>query len=213
MTLTKVQVINEALALIGESPISDVLESTARAAAANSHWDAVRHDVLGRLDWQCAVKRANLSQHATAPLFEYAYAYTLPSDFIRLVEIYDVTTGTYISYAHPDASYQIEWHEGFRSIITSRSPLQVRYVFDLTDTTLMSSSMQKAIAAKLAARLAKRLTGQSNLVASMEAMYQHVLGEAGLEEGEQRPLEHIPHGTWTRARFQYPRDWRREEDV
>ena len=121
-----------------------------------------------------------------APAWGFGILYALPTDFIRL--------------AYPEqgtADYRIEG----RTMITDETEFQIDYIFQQTDVTVMTPGLVAAIAALLAARLAKPLTGDSSLKTAMEQLYRDRLAEARFADSREAPTEALENFTWVDGRL------------
>jgi hypothetical protein len=76
---------NVVLLRIGAKPITSITDASANAIKVNATWEYVRDEVLQLKNWKFAKSRIVLSASATAPIYEYDYAYPLPADYLRLV--------------------------------------------------------------------------------------------------------------------------------
>ena len=88
-----------------------------------------------------------------APLFGWSYFYTLPADFLRLLQLnaYDANEPT------------TRWEVGGGLLLTNEEEANVKYVYKVTDENLFDPLFVDALTLKLAAKLAKPLTGSSQL--------------------------------------------------
>lgn len=185
MATTKEELVNMALTLLGEEPITDILEDNKPARFANAHFDNVRREVLRSSNWTVATKRASLSASATGPVWGFTFNYTLPADFLKLI-------GT----SEPQERYRIEGIE----IATDLSPMEIRYVFDLTDISRMDSLLQSAIAAKLAWDMAVPITSSRELMQDMARIYADRLAEARYIDASEGPVQVVEGSRWVDAR-------------
>lgn len=97
---------NIALGRIGANNITDINEASPNAIKAAMVYEYVRDEVLQQKDWRFAKIRAALVKNATAPLYGHLYAYTMPSDFLRLARSrHPSTKGT-----NPEATPSGEWY-------------------------------------------------------------------------------------------------------
>jgi hypothetical protein len=64
--------------------ISSLADNTPNAIKVNVVWNMVFQEVLSARDWKFAKTRIELQQNSTNPVGGYLYAYSLPSDFLRL---------------------------------------------------------------------------------------------------------------------------------
>ena len=87
MAATEVSICSNALLMLGGQPINDLSENSDRARLASNLWPAVRNYVLRRHPWNCAVKRVALAPDLTPPAFDWAFQFTLPPDFMRVLAV------------------------------------------------------------------------------------------------------------------------------
>ena len=147
MAQTAVDCCNSALQRVGASTILSLSDNSPEARACSVAYDSNRRDELRKHPWNFAVKRAVLAPDATAPAFDYKYAFTLPTDCVRLLRP-----------PTPDLDWQIE---GGKILTNDGSTLYVRYLSDITDPTLWDPSFYNVVAGALAIDICERLT-QSN---------------------------------------------------
>ena len=81
MATSEVEVANQALLEIGEPPINSLTDENTRARHLNRIFAQVRDQVLRMGQWNCATKRATLTQSGTSPAYGYTYQYVLPTDY------------------------------------------------------------------------------------------------------------------------------------
>ena len=83
---SKLTIFNRALQKIGSQPLSSTTENAPRAVACNTAYDAVRISELRSRIWNFAIKRVILAPDADAPIFTKTAAFSLPEDFLRLLD-------------------------------------------------------------------------------------------------------------------------------
>ncbi len=87
MNYSQAGIANVALQRIGaRGTIGSFTDNTPNAAKVALCWDTVFQEVLSERDWKFAKTRVQLQQNANVPVGGYLYAYSLPSDFLRLVK-------------------------------------------------------------------------------------------------------------------------------
>ena len=157
----EVTVANNALSLIGVSPITSLSDSSASAQLAARFFNPTRDEVLVSHPWNFAIKRAALTQAAT-PSSQYAYSYTLPADFLRLLQVngYEVNQG--------EDDHNIEGS----LLLTNASTANIRYVARITDVAQWPALFSEAVSIKLAGKLAGPITQDRNLAASLLQSYE-----------------------------------------
>lgn len=154
---TQIDIVNEALTLLGSSRIMSLTDGIKAAREANAIYDTTRDSLLGAYNWSFAKTRAQLPASATPPAFQYAAAYPLPTDCLRLIFVGDYYVGVDLTdyRGSPTEEFTIEGRE----ILTNYgAPLNIKYVKRLTDTTQYSPNFVTSFAAKLAEKLAEPLT-------------------------------------------------------
>ena len=124
MALTKVQVISNALALMGKKPILSLDGQGDLTVAAEQAFDFLFEASLCEAQWRFACGILQLSELATLPFaipnspvtINYSYAYQLPADFLKTIRIWP-------------QSY--DWELFFNKImLTNQSPpIYMEYVF------------------------------------------------------------------------------------
>lgn len=191
---SEVDLANMALTMLGQQPISDLTDDNNRANMADKRLADVRDSVLRSHAWNCAMKRAALSKHATAPAWGYDNKYTLPADFIRLVATEDEIVDYRI-----EAGNQGEDNDTV--ILTDNDELNILYVYKITDVSKMDSTLKQAIATRLAADIAVAITGDAAQENAMMQKYELLLAQARWEDSaEHHKMETIHGGNWLDAR-------------
>lgn len=99
---TSVKICNLALGHLGKPPISAIGEATRGGQLADLHYEATRNALLRSHPWNFAIRRASLLQDAveTAAIpFEYGFAYTLPTDCLKVIRTSQEALGLAHDYA------------------------------------------------------------------------------------------------------------------
>uniref|UniRef100_A0A6M3IYR8 Putative tail tubular protein n=1 Tax=viral metagenome TaxID=1070528 RepID=A0A6M3IYR8_9ZZZZ len=123
--------------------------------------------------------------NAVIPEFEYAYAYSLPSDCLRLIRMEESDS----DFVREEAR-----------ILTDESVCKIQYIARITDTTLYTPGFITAFAARLAAEIAYPLTNSAALVETMDKLYEKKLKRAkgmDAQEGVGQKQEDL---SWEEAR-------------
>lgn len=85
MALSRIDLCSRALLKVGAHTIASFDEGTVEAEIAASLFPTVRDAVLSAHPWNFATMQATLPRLATAPVADYANAFQLPSDCIRVL--------------------------------------------------------------------------------------------------------------------------------
>lgn len=159
---------NHALGLLGETQISNIDDTTSKAARACKMFaDAARRETLRLGRWNCATKRAELVVRLPAPANGYTYNLTLPTDFIRLLEV----NGEAVKES--DEYFEIE--SGL--LLIDRNDVWIRYIADIP-IGACDPLLQSAIVARLASKIAIPLSARIEQMQSMEQVFRVRMSEA-----------------------------------
>jgi len=182
-----VSICNLALSFLGEDPISARTDNTRRAILCNLHYDPVRRAMLRKHPWGCARARANLAPLATAPLFDYAYAYQKPSDYVRAFDM-------------PNDDMP-RWTIEGDAILSDIGPvLSLVYVKDLQDASRMDSLLVDVVSLALAVNLAMPLTQSDDKEARVMQRLADHLAEAKTISGQEASPAEWDEDIWLRTR-------------
>lgn len=136
-----VDICNMALYAIGETTITSLEDGTKASTACNALWVPTRDYIQSCHPWSETMKRATLTASATSPNHEWTYAYTLPSDYLALIELYEHDAG--------DSDYVVEG--GY--LLSDETSAKIIYIAKISDTTKWSTELVEAVRLKLAMEL------------------------------------------------------------
>tara|TARA_R110000850_G_scaffold212078_3_gene337823 strand:+ start:52 stop:708 length:657 start_codon:yes stop_codon:yes gene_type:complete len=88
MSLTKVQIISNALLQLGHAPISSLSGGDKLVVAAESVYDIKITSVLSRSNWRFATQIQQLSVLAETPPSQWETTYALPAGFLKTIRMY-----------------------------------------------------------------------------------------------------------------------------
>ncbi|HQT97808.1 MAG TPA: hypothetical protein PK416_08020, partial [Thermodesulfobacteriota bacterium] len=114
MATSNTEVCNLALKGIGLDPIVSLASDTSQAGIIlRNTWEATRDTILQAANWRCLLARSgSLAREAAAPSFGFSYAYTLPTDCVRIVEM----------------SVDAAWEKEGRLLLTDEEEAYILYV-------------------------------------------------------------------------------------
>ena len=145
-----VSIMNGACIALGEDPITSPGDQTKRAILLSARYDPVRRAVLRAFPWPCAKQAVNLALTTYAPPVTYDYAYALPADCLRFLDLPDNDQALW--EVGQDATY------GDLLLTNEIAPLAGVYIRDLTDCTRMDSLLIDVLSLELAADVCEELT-------------------------------------------------------
>lgn len=182
-----VDICNKALDKLGHSPITSLTDGTKAANLCNRAWPLVRDQELRNHPWNFAVTRTTTAPSSESPSWGFTYKHPLPADYLRLLEVRDLSTG----------GYEIE--NGH--IYADDDTLYIRYIRKETDPNNYDSLFINAVSTALASELCEALT-QSNTKKSMLAEeYKDILVDARKVDALENPPIALAEDDWVNARL------------
>ena len=162
MAISNTDICNLALKALGLDPISSLATDLSQAGIVlRNTWEATRDAILRSANWRCLLSRSvSLAREAAAPSFGYSYAYALPPDCVRVVEMSVDSTYRYDFLGRRILWPEAVWAVEGRLLLTDETEAFILYVaYDkATDQVVrFDAHMVTAIAAQLAADIAPGL--------------------------------------------------------
>ena len=188
-----VEIVNSALNLLGASTITALTDDSKNARICNQRYEPIRNRIFRSHPWNCLLKRVQLAQDTTAPVVEYAYAYTLPSDCLRVLKFH---TGA-LDSIEADIKYNIEG----RKLVTDEGTVYILYVALITDPNQYDTYLQEALAAQLAADIAYGITNNATLAKYYQEQADERLREARFIDATENSISSLESNEFTDARL------------
>ena len=188
-----VDICNSALNLLGASTISALTDDSKNARLCNQRYENVRDRVFRSHAWNCLTKRVQLAQDSDAPVIEYTYQYTLPTDCLRVLKVHNGTTDSIASAI----DYKVEG----RKIKSDEGTIYLIYIAIDTDPNNYDSYLRESIAHQLAADLAYAITSNATLANNYMARADERLREARFIDSTENALGTIESNEFTDARL------------
>lgn len=156
---SETRIANIALSLLGQAPIGDFQENSPAARTIRLHYETTRDALLRAHRWNFARSRAELSRLASAPAFGWSYAFQLPSDNLRILEL----NGNEAALA--DADYEIEGDQ----LLTNAEKAKIVYIKRVTDASKFDALFTEALAVKLGIAICLDITQSLTKRQALEA--------------------------------------------
>jgi hypothetical protein len=141
-----------ALARLGEARVYDLTEDQFVAVQCARQFPLAAEEVLRSHRWNFASARVALSRLAEAPAFGFKYAYALPTDCLRVLEVNGVSGA-----GEPGAEWEIEG----RALLTDETSVKAIYIKRETNLMYWDSLAIEWLVLALAAKLAPTIQGGS----------------------------------------------------
>lgn len=220
MSQSVVDVCNSALQKVGAASIMSLTDNSREARACNLAYDSNRRDELRKHYWNFAMKRVALAPDVTAPAFDFAYQFTLPSDCLRIMLPNDayldwVVEGRKIltnATTSPFGSNPVNSQPGVvytppggitpgYTPTTPAPQLNLRYVSDITDCTQWDSSFYNVMAISLAIDICEPLTQSQSKRQVLDAEYKDAVVTARIADAFENLPADPPADEWWLVRY------------
>lgn len=187
-------VINTAARLVGAEAITSITDGTKTANVASDIYEELRDNLLRSHPWNFATKRVQLARSATAPTFEFDYAYVLPSDWLRTISVHDndAGSGTLFNRMEQVGSQLV--------LVASSEQVYLRYVARVEDPNLMALDFRRALEVSLARDFAIPLASSNTLYEALSRRADRDLMQARSTDSMGSPPEQRPRGSWASSR-------------
>lgn len=213
MAVTKTQIAKRALSLLGERPITSITDGSDEANAMNERFDIVRDRELARHVWNFARKRASLTADGSfTPVHTFSYAYALPSDNVRLInvgEAYGPLGRPNVHYAYSatfDGISNVYEVAGGYIETNLSAPLKIEYISNGMAEAAFPPEFVDVLAYALAADAAEELTSSNPKVERLHQLYRDTIRQARKQNAIQRPTMPQENGEWVRSRYVWAYD-------
>ncbi len=113
--------------------------------------------------WNCLQTRLELAASTIAPAWGFTYAYTLPTNCLRLLRVLDY-----------DSNYKVEG----RKILSNASTMKILYISRITDPNEYDELLRETLSAALGADIAYAVTSNNTTSQNMILSYQEKLRDA-----------------------------------
>lgn len=176
MATNAVSICSNALLMLGADPINSFDEGTAGARLASNLYALVRDRILRSHPWNCAVKRVILAPDATPPVFDYSAQFTLPSDWLKTLQV-------------GSNCENLTWVTESRKILCDVDALRLRYIFRNTVEGTWDSLLIDAMTAAMTVVFAYPITESTSLRDSFREEFMQKMREARTVDGQDDPPE------------------------
>jgi hypothetical protein len=192
----KLALYNSALLVLGERKLASLAEAREpRRALDDAYDDAVAYCLEAGF-WNFSMRAIQADSSASVtPTFGYTYAFTKPSDFVRLYSY-----GSTETFDPPLLTVTDEPNYWFANV----DPLYVKYVSNDTaygmDLSIWSESFSEYVSLRLAVKTCKRITGAFPND-DLKKDEKRALAIARSKDAMDEPVGFPPRGTWVTSRL------------
>lgn len=182
-------VVNYALVLLGDPErITSLSDNGPTERVANVIYNPIRKEELRAHDWNFARTYSSIAKDGTDPDASsgFNYRYPLPAGFLRLA-------------SNPEENF--DWEiAGSYILSNSKGPLYVRYIQDVTDTSLWDALFFEAMATRIALKLQPFKTQSNTKKQLTMADYRDVIARAKAVNAIERRSQPVQEDLWIAVR-------------
>lgn len=154
--MSKLEIINKALGILGANQIITLEDKTLEAEAARKMYQPSLDSVLAETDWTFAIKRSLLELSEKKPEWGEGNYFELPADLLKIVDV---------------MNRYVEWQREGDYIFTRASEFGLIYVARCIDPTYYPSYFIDALSAKLAVEMCYLLTNSVEKTNNLIELY------------------------------------------
>lgn len=200
-----INIINRALIKLGQPTISSTSQEPNGRVYGLVYQD-LRDWLLASHPWRFAIKRVVLSQDVEAPVSGFAYAYTLPSDFLSLYRFGEYYKSPNLSdnIVSSDERYSIE---GNKILCNEKDRLYMLYIAKIEEPEKFSVSFREALVNKIAAEYAAKLKQSINLANKLDENFTYYMDQAQQNNELMTDSETMPDGSWIGVRGSWSNEY------
>ncbi|MFC3126817.1 hypothetical protein ACFOD4_17265 [Pseudoroseomonas globiformis] len=183
MALSALVLCSRALLKIGAQPIASLDEGTAEAEVAAHLYPSARDALISAHPWSFATGQMDLPRLLATPRADYAHAFQLPADFLRVLSAGSGGRGRGVDY---------RLHEN--RLHSNASRVTLTYLFRPAESAL-PPFFASALVAKLAAEFCIPLTESTSRAEMMQRLAETEFRHARLVDSQQdtpRGLDDFP---------------------
>lgn len=182
-----ISISNQALIIIGGETITSLTEDSQEARLCNELFYPSLNTLLQEHPFNFSLKRATLAQSATAPEWEYTYAYPLPSECLQVI-------------AFEDEGYGYEFVIEDGSVLTNQATCKIKYVSEMTDMNKLSPIFRQAFTAYLASQLSPFLTNTAGYAQGAAQQFMLYMKKAKTYNARESRKYKSQAGSWLNVR-------------
>jgi len=183
MATSSVEICNSALYKIGAQRITALSDNVKAAIICNDQYDRLRKEVLRAHPWNFAITWVALAATANTPVAEeYTTEFALPSDVLRVLET--------------NLAENLDWEigynvDGIKVLFCNDTAVTIKYIKNVTNTTLFAPDFEEALAFRLAADIAYALVQSQTVQAQMFNLYEKSVAMARSFDAQEKGQDFV----------------------
>lgn len=188
-----IEIVNLALWRLGHVSITTFDEESAAGYLAKATYQAIKRAMLEAHPWNFLVDYATLVEDTIdADVFDYTYAYTLPANCLRVLEVENQT-------ADAGDEWTITADRKLHTNLSGTS-IRIKYLRDDVAIARYSASFIDALASRLAHDWSEKLAKSAALSERQERIADRALQTSRTMDGAEGTPRRFDAGGWLRSR-------------
>lgn len=170
--------LNDALSQCAAAPITSISDGSINANHCQRFYPPLRDALLRMHHWNFALKWVQLSQDVTPPVAEFAYAYTLPSDCLKVVNYGGSATAiSSLSLIFPDSGIRVvtRYKVQGRKLVSNDGTVYIQYLRRVTNPDEWDASFYQVMSTWLASKLCMAISKDIKLSTGLLAQARDIL--------------------------------------
>lgn len=175
---SETDLLNDALSQCGATPITAIDDGSINANHCQRFYPPLRDALLRMHHWNFALKWVQLAQDVTPPVAEFAYAYTLPADCLKVVNYGGSATAiSSLSLIFPDSGIRVvtRYKVQGRKLVSNDGTVYIQYLRRVTNPDEWDAGFYQAVSTWLASKLAMAITKDIRLSTGLLAQARDIL--------------------------------------
>ena len=187
MSLTEVDICNQALIICGANIISDLTDDTKEGNLCRTMYPLVRDQFISSHPWNFAIRRKELAPDVSVgtDVWDWDYAYTIPQDVHRVLDI---------------QSDDLIWKKEDNKIYANHTPIRVRYIAKIENPSSYPAYFAEALANQLAKSIVYALTQSAAARDSVIKEALEVVRSARSFDAQEGSVNQVIANDWLRVR-------------
>lgn len=198
---SEIQIVNSALAKLGEEPLLSIYDNNKAARFMGVQYQESRDALMREHLWSFAMKRAYIASNGVVPAFQFGLTFPKPIDCLRVAFVGQYYVGASLTdfRASDESGYAVE---GSAIVSDLADPLPIRYVRRVTDPAFFDASFAEALALQLAFDACEAITQSDDDKDMIGQELRTSLKTAVTLNAIEKPPQPLPDDSWIIARLQ-----------
>ncbi len=197
---TQVEIVNIALGILGANQITSLSDDSDEAKLATLHYKTALESTLEVNEWSFSIKRFKPAQDTEKPLFGWEFAYTVPSDIIRVLTCDRIDNINAVDLSYVSEFEQIDWIIEDRKILANVDVIYARGIRRVTEEGKFPPLFVHALSSKLAMLMALPLTQSNQIFQQAAGLYAAFSSESKAMDSVQGRSRRIRNKSYLRRR-------------